>query len=268
VLSDLPLAATHPGSTRLSVSVIVLIIFTLTLPRPAPRPLAVAALYALVVIWDFGATLIWGTGGPTKLRFQFTLTGAGGWALLACAIVGILAAAAALRSFGRARNRAGAYFAGVFAIAFAAWSLAVRYSPVIATIGLFTGCAALLWAAKMPSDVQPAHPEHPTAPPQANAKLLLALSRLILPPLCGFLYYASLRWGPKTWTDPECGATLIVPAFVAAVSIPTLTVGLTTRATGRRTETVLASAILVALLTAAACVLVFLIWFGQNHCGE
>jgi hypothetical protein len=55
------IAAAHPADTRLLTAVVVFVVFVSMLPRPAPRPLAVAALCAIVAVWDFGATLIWGT---------------------------------------------------------------------------------------------------------------------------------------------------------------------------------------------------------------
>jgi hypothetical protein len=90
----------------------------------------------------------------------------------------------------------------------------------------------------------------------------------VLPLLSGVVYYAWLQWGPKDGADPTCAATLVVPAFVASVAIPALAVGFTSRAAGRRTEAALAGAVLTAPVAAGVCVLVFLTWFGQNHCGE
>ncbi|MEA2638595.1 MAG: hypothetical protein QOE18_1652 [Chloroflexota bacterium] len=60
-----------------------------------------AALCAIVAVWDLGATLIWGTSGSSKLRFAFAFSTVGASALLACAVVGIIAAAGALRSFAQ-----------------------------------------------------------------------------------------------------------------------------------------------------------------------
>lgn len=54
-------AAAHLAGTRLLVALAVFVVYLGILPRPAPRPLAVAALCVLVVVWTFGATLIWGT---------------------------------------------------------------------------------------------------------------------------------------------------------------------------------------------------------------
>lgn len=192
------IAAAHPADTRLLIAVVVFVAFVSMLPRPAPRPLAVAALCAIVAVWDFGATLIWGTGGPSKLRFAFAFSTVGGSALLACAVCGILAAAAGLRSFANANKRTGTVLAGIFAVAFAVWSSAVRYSPIVAAIGLLTGGAARRWAATMPVDDRPALLEPPLTSPLARAASLRALARVVLPFLSGALYYAWLRLGPKS----------------------------------------------------------------------
>jgi hypothetical protein len=238
------------------------------LPRPAPRPLAVAALCAIAAVWDFGATLIWGTGGPSKLRFAFAFSTVGGSALLACAVFGIIAAAAALHSFANANKRTGTVLAGSFAVAFAAWSSAVRYSPIIAALGLLTGGAALWWAATMSVDDRPSPVEPPLTSPLARAASLRAFARVVLPFLSGVLFYAWLRWGPKSSIDPACGTSLPLLAFIVSVGIPALTVGFNSRAAGRSSEAGAAAAVITALLAAAICVVAFLIWFGQNNCGE
>jgi hypothetical protein len=261
------IAAVHPAGTRLLVALVVFVVFVWMLPRPAPRPLAVAALCVVVAVWDFGATLIWGTGGPSKLRFSFGLSTVGGSALLACAVVGILAAAAALHSFAHDDKRTGTVLAGIVAVAFAVWSLAVRYSPIIAAIGLLTGGAALWWAATMPVDDRPTQLEAPLGSPRAPGAPLRAFAPVVLALLSGALYYAWLRWGPKgsVYSDP-CGPSLPLPAFIVSIGLAALAVGFTSRAAGRRTEAVAAAAVITALLAAAVCVVAFLIWFGQNNC--
>ncbi len=227
-----------------------------------------AALSVIVVVWDFGATLIWGTGGPTKLRFAYAFSTIGGSALLACAALGIIAAAAALRSFAHANKRTGTVLSAIFALAFAVWSSAVRYPPVMAAVGLLAGLLALRWAATMSLEDQPAHLAAPLAAPLARGRLLRAFTRVGLPFLFGALYYACLRWGPKSSVDAQCGASLAIPAFIVSVGIPALAAGFSSRAAGRRTEAVAAAAVITTLLAAAICVVVFLIWFGQNNCGE
>lgn len=256
------IAAAHPASARLLVAAAVLVVFVAVLPRPAPRPLAAAVLCVIVVVWDFGATLIWGTGAPSKVRFNFVLSAAGSLVLLGLAIAGILAAGGALRLFAHKRTRSASVLAGVFAAGLAGWSSAVRYSPIIALIGLVTGNAALWWAARTPADHAPTVAEEP------RTRLLRALPPIVLPCLSGCLFYAYLRWGPKSWADPACGASLAIPAFLGAVGGSGLVVWVTSRAAGKRTEAVAAAAVIAALLAAGICVVAFLLWFGQNHCGE
>ena len=247
---------------------VVFVVFVLTLPRPTPRPMAAAALCAIVAVWDFGATLIWGTGGPTKLRFAFAFSPVGASVLLACAVLGIIAAAAALRSFAHADRRTGTLLSGLFALAFAAWSAAVRYSPVIAAIGLLTGGVALWWAGTMPVDEGPPQIESPLAAPPARRAWLRIFACVGLSISSGPVFYAWLRWGPKSWVDPACGASLVIPAFIVSVGLPAVVVGFTSRAAGRRTEAVAAAVVITTLIAAATCVVAFLIWFGQNNCGE
>jgi hypothetical protein len=263
VMSGLLLmAAVYPAELRLLVAVAVFLVYVAMLPRPAPRPLAAATLCAIVVVWDFGATLIWGTAGPSKVRFDFVLGAAGGLALLACAIASIVAAAGALRLFAHGKTRAGTILAGVFGVGLAGWSAAVRYSPFIAAIGLLAGSVALWWAATMPADHAPALVEKP------RTLLLRALPPVVMPCMSGFLFYAYLKWGPTSWADPGCGASLVIPVFFGAVGVSALAVWRTSRAAGRRTEAVAATAVIAALLAAGICVVAFLLWFGQNHCGE
>ena len=151
----LPTAALYGAGMRLGLSAVILALFVAILPRPAPRPLSVAALYAVTVGWDFGATLIWGTGGPSKVRLDFVVSGrAGSWLLLACATSGILAAASSLRAFANAKRRTGCWFAAAFVAMFALWSCAVRYQPDIAVLGLIVGVVALGAAAPVAVDEQ------------------------------------------------------------------------------------------------------------------
>ncbi|MGH2929008.1 MAG: hypothetical protein ACRDL8_12460 [Solirubrobacteraceae bacterium] len=223
----------------------------------------------IVVIWDFGATLIWGTAGPSKVRFDFVLSGGvGALGLLCCAIAGIIAGAAALRSFAVGRRRAGTVLGGVFTITFVGWSLAVRYWPPVAVIGLSLGCLALWWAARAPTNDPPATAEGHRREPGAHGAWLRVLPPVVLPCLSGFAFYSYLRWGSKSWADPGCGANLIVPAFIAAIAVSGLGVWGSTRAAGKRSEAIAAAVVITALVAAAMCAVAFLIWFTQNNCGD
>lgn len=261
------IAAVHPADTRLLVAVLAFGMFVVMLPRPAPRPMAAAVLVVIVALWSFGATLIWGTGGPTKLRIGVALSRLGGSTLLACAMIGIVAAAAALRSFAHGDKRSGTRLAVLFAVAFGAWSATVRYSPVIAVLGLITAAVAFRWAATMPADREQSQQRSHLTAARTGAARLRILAGVVLS-LSGPAFYAWLQWGPKSWIDPACGASLVLPAFIISVGTPAIVVGLTSRAAGKRTEVVAAAAIITILAAGAMCVLAFLLWFGQHKCGE
>jgi hypothetical protein len=87
-----------------------------------------------------------------------------------------------------------------------------------------------------------------------------------LPLLSGFALFEWLELGPKSWIDPACGASLLscIPFFIVAP----LVAGIRSRMIGRGWPTTAALVIAAAFLTAAACVLGFLTWFGKHHCGE
>jgi hypothetical protein len=125
-------------------------------PAACPETVDGRVLSTLVVIWDFGATLIWGSPAPSKVRLGFALTGTGGAALLACAVVGMLAAGGAVRTFAAGRDRAALALSLTFAVSFIFWSVTVRFSPLIAAFGVLAGSAALWWASREPDNAQPA----------------------------------------------------------------------------------------------------------------
>jgi hypothetical protein len=268
VPGTLVIAALYQSDTRLVVAVAMFVLFLAVVPRPAPRPLAVVSLGAIIAIWDFGATLIWGTGGSTKVRFEFALSGTvGGWALLAAAVIGTVAAAGSLRAFARREQSLAFMLAGTFLAAFAFWSFVVRYSPIIAVIGVLVSAFGFRWAATVPPGEQNTRLDRHPGTLQGGTSLVLPV-RVLLPIVSGLIFYACLRWGPKSSADPQCGAALGIPAFVAAIGLSAVGGGLTSRIAGRRTEAVVAATLLTGLLAAAICVVAFLLWFGQNHCGE
>ncbi|HEY1776806.1 MAG TPA: hypothetical protein VGG41_11660 [Solirubrobacteraceae bacterium] len=263
------IAALYQGDTRLLVTAAMFVLFIAVLPRPTPRPVATVAIGAIVALWDFGATLIWGTAGLTKVRFLFALSGTfGSWLVLASAVIGTAAAAGSLRAFSHRERSLGLLLAGTFLGAFAFWSFVVRYSPIIAIFGGVAAVTALRWAATVASAEQEAGLDHHRSTVEIGKARLLLPVRVLLPILSGLIFYASLRWGPKSWGDLQCGATLGIPAFVAAVALSAAGGGLASRIAGRRTEAVVAAALLTGLVAAGICVVAFLLWFGQNHCGE
>jgi hypothetical protein len=266
----LPIAALYQTDMRLLIAAALFVVFLGLLPWTAPRPLAVTALLPVIAAWDFGATLIWGTGGPTKVRFDFLVSGAlGNWCLLAVAVVGIVASAVSLRAFARGKGRLGTLLAGASTLSFVVWSCAVRYPPIVAVIGLLIIAAAFWWAAS-PSNAEKLALTNKFASTarSARARVALALSSL-LPFVSGFIVYACLEWGPTGSPGDRCwGSTLIVPVFIAALAMPGIAMALSSRAAGKRTEVVVSLAAVAVLSAAALCFFASLCWFGQNMCGE
>jgi len=144
MFGQFPTASLYGMDVRLVVWLVPVMLFVLLLPRPAPRPWALATLGLLVLVWDFGAALIWATGYASKVRFDFVLEGSvGSWLLLACAVLGTLAAAAATRAFAAHDRQAGWVLALVAGTTFGMWSAVVRFSPLIAVAALTVGVCAL-----------------------------------------------------------------------------------------------------------------------------
>jgi hypothetical protein len=150
-------AALYPASTRLAVAVACLIAFALVTAtrwdRPVPA-LPVAVLALIVVGWLFGATLVWGTGYVTKLRWAASWGYDGhAWqwsALLAVAVAGVLSLGLALRSFAHRQRDRARIFAAATGAAFLAWSVFVQYSVVLAVAVLAAGVGSLAAVAHEP----------------------------------------------------------------------------------------------------------------------
>ena len=225
-------------------------------------------LAVIAVVWDFGATLIWGTAGETKVRVDIMLGVAGRTGLLICAVGGILAAAAAVRSFDRDQTRAGIALAALCLVCFGAWSAAVRYPPLIALVGALSAALSFWWASRPPAADAKSAAWEARACLGGRGAALRTLPAVLSPCVSGLLFYAYLRWSPKSWADPQCGASFVVPVFAVAVAASGFVAWSTARVAGRRAEAVVATAMIAALLAAAICVVGFLLWFGQNHCGE
>lgn len=65
-------AGVHPASTRLGVGLLGLIVFGALATTKRRRPIAAIPVTGLCLIaadWLFGATLVWGTGYATKVRW-------------------------------------------------------------------------------------------------------------------------------------------------------------------------------------------------------
>jgi hypothetical protein len=254
------------------VALILMGLFALVVPRRSPRPLPLAVMSVIAVVWLFGATLIWGTGYPSKVRWGIELNAWQGAALLAVAAVGVLSGAAALRSFAHSERRAGWALASVFVIAFLGWSSVVRYSVIIVFIAVGTGIAAMWFASTPPAPSPAARPERP-ATQHANRGasrpwLWNSLSALV-PFLAGPLFYWWLRASPKSWIDPTCGLASWLPlTFIPFIAIPGFSAWIRSRALGKSREAAAAAVVAAAAVTIGGCLLAFLVWFGANKCGE
>lgn len=264
-------AALYPASTRLLVALVLAAVFGLASPRRSPRPLALAVVSLIVLGWSFGATLIWGTGGPSKLRWGLELNVWEGAALLGLAAVGVLAAGAALRCFAHARRRAGCALATVFAGAFTGWSVVVRYSVTVAILVVGVGIAALIFAGTTSSPPQATGHEPASTPstPHRAERWLWNLVAAALPLLAGPIFYWWLKVSPKTWIDQACGLPGWLPlTFIPFLAVPGVTAWIRTRTVGRSREAAAAAVVVAATVTVAGCILAFLMWFGVNQCGE
>jgi hypothetical protein len=93
---------------------------------------------------------------------------------------------------------------------------------------------------------------------------------LALPPaLAGFVFYLWLEWSPKSWLDPTCGVTdYALLAFLPVFAAPTITSAVWSHRTGKDAAVTVWLALGTLVVTAAACVLGFLVWFGKHKCGE
>lgn len=264
-------AALYPASTRLLVALALAGLFGLVLPRRSPRPLALAVMTVIVLGWLFGATLIWGTGGPSKLRWGLELNAWQGAALLGVAAVGVFAVGAALRCFAHQNRRAGWALTTVFGLGFTAWSAAVRYSVPVAILILATGIGSLVFASTRPSPPKVTADEMtstPSAPPRGE-RWLWNVVATALPLLSGPVFYWWLKVSPKTWIDPACGLPGWLPlTFIPFLAVPGITAWTRTRTIGKSREAATAAVVVAATVTVGGCILAFLIWFGVQQCGE
>jgi hypothetical protein len=264
-----PLASLYPTSTQLGVGLAVVILFAAIAPFRSPRPVAVAAMGVFVAVWMFAATLVWATGGGSKLRSGADLTPFASAALLAVAVVGALAAAGALRLFARQRHQAGRALVGLFTLAFVVWSAIVRYSVVAAVLGLGIGLVALADANESAAAstaggarISPANPVHPAV------RIGLGAAAVAAPALSGLLLHLWLTSRSRGALDP-CGSVGGFPAVF--ILFPGLAAGIVwglMRVAGRTRQPSAAVAIVVGAAAVAVCAFVFIAWFGVHHCGE
>jgi hypothetical protein len=264
-------AALYPASTRLLVALILGGLFGVIAPKRSPRPLALAVIAVIVVGWLFGATLIWGTAGPSKLRWGTELNAWQGAALLALAAAGVLSAGGALRYFAQQNRRAGWTLAAVFAVAFAGWSAVVRYAAIVALLVLAIGMAAL-WFASRPAILTRASLGERTSKTSSKSRpgqWIWNSAATALPFLSGFLFYWWLKISPKIWSDPACGLQGWLPwTFIPFIAIPASTAWSRTRTLGKSREAATAAVVVTTAITMGVGILTFLVWFGMNRCGE
>jgi hypothetical protein len=259
-------ASLYQSPTRLLVALGLMAMFGAVIPKRSPRPLAVALITVITAGWLFGATLIWGTFGPSKLRWGFELNIWQDWLLLGAAAGGSLAGAGALRCFAGNRRRAGWVLTPVFAVAFAAWSSVVRYSAIVALVVLAVGVAALVLASR-PTSLAPSRPH--VSLRTSCARWLSGVAVAALPFLSGYAFYWWLVISPKSWVDPGCGLPRWLPlTFIPFLAVPATAAWLRVRAVGRSKEGAVALAVVATALTIGAGILAFLVWFGLNRCGE
>ena len=134
------LAGAHPVQARVALWVAGLAGFGLAAYPGRRHSLHVGAtvvLSVLVLVWMFGATLVWGTARSTQLRLPgIASNGVLGWegtALLILAVVGVASIDLALRYFTLARPRLGWALTASAVACFGLWSLGVAY-PVTAAV--------------------------------------------------------------------------------------------------------------------------------------
>jgi hypothetical protein len=90
-----------------------------------------------------------------------------------------------------------------------------------------------------------------------------------LPVLTGFVFYWWLEWSPKSWADPTCGVTdYELLAFLPVFAAPAIASAVWSRRTAEGPAATVWLALGALVLTAAACGVGFLAWFGRHMCGE
>jgi hypothetical protein len=156
------LAAIEPVWTRFAIPVFGLAVLAVSAASGKRRPPAavLAALALTLGAWLFGVGLLWSKRWPSMIRGwpQSSPTWSGNphawqWTgLLVLAFLAVFAAGIALRLFSEGSERGGWLFTAAGLGAFARWSLAVRYSVLLAVI---LGAVALgaLWVGRAVSPV-------------------------------------------------------------------------------------------------------------------
>jgi hypothetical protein len=97
----------------------------------------------------------------------------------------------------------------------------------------------------------------------------ITLFSLASPLLTGVAFYAWLQWSPKSWIDPACGLqTWALIASTPVIGAGAVTPGFYAHGRQAGSLTIVATTVVTTVLTLGACLIAFLLWFGQHMCGE
>lgn len=206
-------AAAHPAEIRLSIALIGLVFFgavaTTRWQHPVPA-VAVAVLSLISAGWLFGATLVWGTGYATKVRWTGSWTYNGfAWqwtALLAVAVLGIVSMGLALRLFAHQRRRRAWMFAALAGAAFVCWSAVVRYSVGVGVVVLAAGLVAF-WFVDAPGRIEaPERTDKRTTAVRSMAAVPVLLAAIVAGIAWALYAFGWLVVGPEGRASCNCWA--------------------------------------------------------------
>jgi hypothetical protein len=204
------LAAVHSAGTRVGLGLVGLVVFGAIAAGRWERSLPIVPVLVLCLIvagWLFGATLVWGTGYATKVRWSAAWTYNGdAWqwtALLAVALIGVLCLAFALRSFAHKASRRAWVLSAASGLAFVAWSAVVRYSVAAAVFVLLAGAVAVTLVGfrqtALTSGGQPGRA-------RARLAIPLLLAAIVIGVGWAFYAFAWLVVGPEGHASCNCWA--------------------------------------------------------------
>jgi len=191
----LEIAAARSADTRLGIALLGLALFGAVATTRGNGRISVVPMLVLCLIvagWLFGATLVWGTGYATKIRWSASWTYNGdAWqwtALLVIALIGVGCLGLGVRAFAGDALRRGWTLSALSGAAFAAWSAVVRYPTAGAVIASVAGAVALPRLVRRPVPAPSRREPHFERQRAAIPLLLLAI-------VIGFAwaYYAFAR---------------------------------------------------------------------------
>jgi hypothetical protein len=207
------LASAYPTPTRLAIALAGLALFGVaaTTRWPAHVPaVAIAVLCVLIGAWLFGATLVWGTGYATKVRWSAAWTYNGyAWqwtALLAVALLGALSLGMSARCFAHDRHTRAWTWAALAGATFLGWTTVVRYSPVVAVIAAAASFTALRFIATATSASAPAPDSVDRNRPPSELAVPLLLATIVVGIAWGMFAFGWLLVGPEGRPSCNCWA--------------------------------------------------------------